>query len=127
MTTIKTGFLLKNIELSNRLVLPPMATSKTANGYVNDDILTYYEDKTKDGLIGLVITEHSYVNLQGMANAGQMSISRDTDIYGVRKLVQTIKSTGSRVIIQISRKYQSDESAPVPSRVQEIDTTLTTN
>ena len=80
MEQLKKGIIVNHVSIKNRLVLPPMATSKSKDGFVNDDILSYYDDKSKGGYIGLIITEHSYVNKQGMAHSGQLSISREDDI-----------------------------------------------
>lgn len=39
----------KNINFKNRIVMPPMATAKAdKNGHVTEEILHYYEDKTKN-------------------------------------------------------------------------------
>lgn len=93
---------IKTIEIKNRLVMPPMATSKTKDGAVNQALLDYYSEKSKGGYIGLIITEHSYVNRQGIANPGQVSISRDKDVEGLAKLVSVIHENGSKVIAQIN-------------------------
>ncbi|MDD3746324.1 MAG: NADH:flavin oxidoreductase [Anaerostipes sp.] len=93
---------INQIELKNRLVMPPMATSSTKDGRVNEKILNYYSEKSAGGYIGLIITEHSYVNAQGIANPGQMSISRDSDIEGLAQLVQVIHQNGTKVIAQIN-------------------------
>ena len=95
MNKLKSGITVNHVNIKNRLVLPPMATSKAIDGFVSDDILSYYDEKSKGGHIGLIITEHSYVSKQGMAAVGQMSIARDEDIEGLKQLVNIIHSNGS--------------------------------
>ncbi len=102
MKGLKESLKIKNLELKNRLVMPPMATSSTPDGYVNQKLLDYYGEKSQGGYIGLIITEHSYVNRQGMAGPGQLSCSRDSDIEGLSRLAQTIHRNGTKAIAQIS-------------------------
>lgn len=102
MITIKEPISIKNITLKNRLVMPPMATSKSLDGAVNEDLLAYYHDKTKNGLLGLVVSEHMYVRDDGKAHAAQISISRDEDIKGLTKLVEVIHSNNTKAIAQIN-------------------------
>ena len=87
----------------NRLVLPPMA-SKTSgdNGYVSDEMLRYYKEICDGGYIGLVITEHAYICMNGKAGLGQMSVAEDGVIPGLTKLAQLIHDCGSKVICQIN-------------------------
>lgn len=93
---------IKNIELCNRLVMPPMATEQSVDGTVTQALLDYYDEKTKGGYIGLVITEHAYIRQDGKAGKGQMSISRDSDIQGLKKLADIIHKNGSKVIAQMN-------------------------
>ena len=102
MNLLKQPLKIKNIELKNRLVMPPMATEHSEDGEVTQGLLDYYDEKTKGGYIGLVITEHAYISQDGKASKGQLSISRDSDIEGLRKLVEIIHNNGSKVIAQMN-------------------------
>lgn len=102
MSHLNTSYKIKNIQIKNRLVMPPMATAKCPDGKVTQEIIDYYDEKSKDGAIGLIITEHSYVSLEGKASNNQLSISDDSDIEGLKKLVDTIHQNGSKVFAQIS-------------------------
>lgn len=98
-TPIKVG----GLDLKNRLVMPPMATSGAApNGGVTKQICDYYDEKSAGGYIGLIITEHSYVSIEGKAGKGQMSIADDDMIEGLKQLTHLIHRNGSKVIAQIS-------------------------
>jgi NADPH2 dehydrogenase len=90
----------RNLALHNRLVLPPMATSKAnADGSMSDALLAYYDEKSAGGAFGLIITEHTR---QGMNRVGQPSIADDGTIEGWRRLTDTIHANGSKVAMQIN-------------------------
>lgn len=110
MILLKQPLNIKSITLANRIVMPPMATSKAEDGKVTNQLIDYYDEKSKSGNIGLIITEHQYVSRDGMAGHGQISISEDTDIEGLEKIASVIHKNGSKVIAQISH---AGSSAPV--------------
>lgn len=93
---------INKLDIKNRLVFPPMATSKSIDGWVNDDLVSYYDEKSKSGKIGLIITEHAYVSMDGKASENQVSISRDEDVEGLSRIVDVIHKNGSRVFAQIN-------------------------
>lgn len=91
------------LNLTNRLVMPPMATSKAGvNGELTEDIINYYEEKSKGGYIGLIIIEHSFISKEGKANHNQLSISRDNDVNALKALAKTIENNGSKAVMQIN-------------------------
>ena len=55
-----------SLVLKNRLVLPPMATEKSAKGQVTDGLVAYYDDMARSGP-GLIIQEHSFVSPEGLS------------------------------------------------------------
>lgn len=94
---------LANIELKNRLVMPPMATAKsTPDGRVTGPLCDYYDEKSRGGYIGLIIAEHSYISPEGKAGKGQLSIAQDEDVEGLRRLVSVVHRNGSKVFAQIN-------------------------
>lgn len=97
--TLKIG----SLNLSNRLVLPPMATAKsTADGYVSQGIIDYYNEKTLGGYISLVIIEHSFISQEGKASENQLSIADDSVVEELKKLAETIQANGSKAVMQIN-------------------------
>ena len=93
----------KNIEFKNRIVMPPMATSKSDDdGHITDDVLKYYDEKTSSKIFSCVIVEHSYVDIQGKTSKSQSSMASDSDIEGMSKLSSLIKKNGSLAVCQIS-------------------------
>lgn len=102
MSLIKTPIKIRDLTLNNRLVMPPMATSKSEDGKVSDDLLAYYAQRAQGGYIGLIITEHCFISKAGQASENQISVSQDEDIAGLSRLAQTIKKDGSKAILQIN-------------------------
>ena len=91
------------LTLTNRLVMPPMATSKAEpDGKVSQEILDYYKEKSEGGYISLIIIEHSFIKMEGKASENQLSVSEDSLIEGLRKLAQVIHHNGSKTIMQIN-------------------------
>lgn len=129
MNLLNTSIKIQNMELKNRLVMPPMAISKAdENGRVTSKTLDYYEEKSAGGYIGLIIAEHSYVSQEGKAGKGQLSISDDGDISGLQQLVSRVHKNGTKIMAQISHAggaaaYEvtgleqiSASSVPMPKR-----------
>lgn len=93
----------RNLKLENRLVFPPMATSKAKDdGRVSKDIVNYYDEKSSGGFIGLIIVEHSYTAREGMAGKNQVSLADDYVIEGIKEIADVIHKNGSKAIMQIN-------------------------
>jgi len=91
------------LTLSNRLIMPPMATSKAeSDGKVSEAILDYYEEKSQGGYISLIIIEHSFIALEGKASPQQLSIAEDSVIASLQKLSQVIHGNGSKCMMQLN-------------------------
>ncbi|MBU3185048.1 NADH:flavin oxidoreductase [Clostridium estertheticum] len=107
------SYLLKSLEnckltLNNRLVMPPMATSKSdQNGKVSKDILDYYDEKSRGGYISLIIIEHSFITLAGKASERQLSIAEDSTIERLKELSNIIHKNGSKTVMQINHAGSS--------------------
>lgn len=103
MSILNSTFQIHGVNLSNRLVMPPMASGKAGqDGSVLPELCAYYDQKSKNGYIGLIITEHAYVSSEGKAHEGQLSIAKDSDVSGLKKLVNVIHKNGTKVVAQIS-------------------------
>jgi 2,4-dienoyl-CoA reductase-like NADH-dependent reductase (Old Yellow Enzyme family) len=96
---IKAG----KLELKNRLVMPPMATSAAnEDGTVSKAILEYYDEKSNGGCFGLIIIEHSFIAQQGKASEKQLSLADDSVIPGLKELADIIHKNGSKAVIQLN-------------------------
>lgn len=100
-----------NLTLSNRLVMPPMATSKAeADGKISKDILEYYDEKSRGGYLSLIIIEHSFINQQGKASNQQLSVSDNNDVKGLKELSDIIHNNGSKAVMQINHAGSAAKS-----------------
>ncbi|AIF50702.1 NADH:flavin oxidoreductase [Pelosinus sp. UFO1] len=92
-----------SLALANRLVMPPMATSKAdSDGKVNSGVLDYYTEKSEGGYLSLVIIEHSFIQQTGKASENQLSVADDSVIEELRKLANVIHRNGAKAIMQIN-------------------------
>ena len=93
----------EKITLKNRLVYPPMASSKaTEDGLVSVETLKFYDNITRSKNIGLVIVEHSYISIEGKASPKQTSIATDETIEPMKKLVEVLHKNETKAILQIN-------------------------
>ncbi|MCE5222590.1 NADH:flavin oxidoreductase [bacterium] len=100
--TWKEPFLIKNLTLRNRIVLPPMATEKSNHsGNITSQVLEYYRKMSLTG-VGLIILEHNYIHPMGRCSPNQMSIQSDLDIAFHSELTSAIHENNTPVICQIS-------------------------
>jgi len=103
MTYLLKPLKVRSMNLANRLVMPPMATAKAGpDGKVSQALLDYYEEKSRGGLISLIILEHSYITPEGKASDNQLSVSDDAVSPGLRKLAEVIHRNGSKAAMQIN-------------------------
>jgi len=102
---------LDSLTLANRLVMPPMATAKAEpDGKVSQDLLNYYDDKSRGGYISLIIIEHSFISPEGKAHKNQLSVAEDSVIDGLQELAEVIHRNGSKAIMEINHAgVQADE------------------
>lgn len=103
MSLLSTAVVLGSIELHNRLVMPPMATSKALeDGTVSPAVTNYYAEKSQGGHIGLILIEHSFIDPLGKASANQLSVAEDRMVDGLKELASIIQANGSKTMMQIN-------------------------
>jgi NADPH2 dehydrogenase len=103
MSSLLKPIVTNRLTLKNRLVMPPMATSKAeVDGKVSKAILDYYAEKSQGGYISLIIIEHSYIQKEGKANPQQLSISDDSVVTSLKDLASIIHANGSKAVMQIN-------------------------
>lgn len=108
---LKTPIRVGNITLKNRLVMPPMATEKSKTGEVSGALVDYYDKMTSGGYLGLVIQEHSYVSKEGQASPRQVSIARDSDVEGLKRITEVIHKNGVPVLAQLAHAGSAAKEA----------------
>ena len=95
-------FRIGNLELKNRIVMPPMATNFAGeDGSVNDRHIAYYVERAKGG-VGYITFEHTGVLRQGRAFPNMALIDSDQNIPSFKKLVEAIHQENGKILIQIN-------------------------
>ncbi|MDD3383383.1 MAG: NADH:flavin oxidoreductase [Bacilli bacterium] len=103
MKSVLKTIKINNLELRNRLIFAPAATYMCdINGNITDKTLEYYHDRTVDRSFGLVVIEHSYVDIKGRNRRVQLSVSKDSDIPSLKKLSTVIHNNDTPVLVQIN-------------------------
>ncbi|MEQ9763988.1 FAD-dependent oxidoreductase [Streptococcus sp. ZJ151] len=88
------------VTLKNRIAMSPMTTeSAYYDGSVPEELISYYEKRS--GQAGMIIVESCFVDSDGRGFDGALGIDSDDKIIGLSKLASTIKSAGSKAVVQI--------------------------
>jgi NADPH2 dehydrogenase len=121
MKTFK-NYTLKNINLRNRIVMPPMCMySSEDTGTANDFHYTHYVTRAIGG-VGLIIVESTGVVENGRTTDKDLGIWDDKHIDGLKKIVDGVKMHGAKIAIQLNhggRKYTGTAGQAVaPSAVK---------
>ena len=118
---------IRGVALKNRLVMLPMSPQLgTDDGCVTPRIVDFYRARARGG-VGTIIVGATYVDPRGGFAGGQMGISRDEHLIGLRRLAATIKDGGARALIQLHHAGRRARSAntglePVaPSAIPEFE------
>ena len=112
---------IKNLELKNRVVMPPMCMDMADEGHPTDFHCIHYGNAAL-GEIGLIIVEATGVTPEGRILERDLGLWDDDQITGHRRLVDLVKKYGSHVGIQLGhagRKCWIDEVVPfAPSAIR---------
>ncbi len=90
------------LQVSNRLVMPPMQTNKAHHGHVTEELVQYYRDRAVLSRPGIIITEHSCITESGRAAEGQLSFASDEMIEEHKRLTDAIHEGGSKAFVQLN-------------------------
>jgi len=115
--TLFSPFRIGNLELRNRIVMPPMATHFAAeDGSINDRHIAYYLRRIKGG-VGYITSEHTGVMKEGRAFPNMALIDSDQHIPHFEKLVETIHREGGKIVIQINHAGRQTSSSVTGSPI----------
>ncbi|MGN0194760.1 MAG: NADH:flavin oxidoreductase [Pseudoramibacter sp.] len=92
------------IHLKTRIAVPPMATQSTERGLPGARTTAYYKAFAENPNVGLVITEHSYVDPSGKADPYQMAFDSDDVIPAQQQLTAAVHQAApdTKLFAQIS-------------------------
>lgn len=117
---------INNLELKNRLVMPPMCMYHVYNkdGHVTDFHRTHYHSRAVGG-VGLIIMEATGVTPEGRITSEDLGIYSDDHVVGLKSVVDLVHAQGSKIAIQLShagRKSRSEDPVHYgPSAVRSYD------
>ena len=89
------------VEISNRIVMPPM-TTRTAeeDGTVTEDTIAYYVARARGG-VGLITVEMAAPEKAGRHRRRELGIHDDRFLPGLTRLVAAIHESGAKASIQL--------------------------
>jgi len=102
MSRLFESYSLKNHNIKNRIVLPPMVCFGWTddNGFVSERHIKHYEKIAESGT-GLIILEATCVNKNGRLSNTQLGIWSDEHIQGLSRIADACHKHGAIVLIQI--------------------------
>lgn len=116
------SFKLKNLNLKNRFVMPPMCMYMAKDGFVNDFHYAHYQARAIGG-VGLIIVEATGIQPNGRITYGDLGIWDDKYVSGLKRLVDVIHENGAQAGIQLNhagRKSKTDDVVG-PSKIKYAD------
>ena len=94
-------FTIRNMELANRAVVPPMGTMLgNKDATVSEALLAYVKARVRGGP-GLFITEIAAVHPSGISSPHQIGAYDSRFVPGLKQLARTIHEGGSKAALQI--------------------------
>lgn len=111
---------IKNMELKNRLVMPPMCMYMSEGGFVNDFHLVHYATRAV-GQMGLLIVEATAVLDNGGITNKDLGIWDDKFVPGLKQLTEIVHKSGSKIGIQLAhsgRKAKDAKLLYAPSAIK---------
>ncbi len=102
MAGLFSSMQIKNMTLSNRIVMPPMCMySAEQDGKVNEWHLLHYPTRAVGGA-GLIIIEATAVEPRGRISPKDLGIWSNDHVEGLKRLVDMIHANGSQVVLQLA-------------------------
>jgi len=102
MVDLFDPLMIGTLRLPNRLVRSATNMRLAGpQGEVSEELLGVYR-KLAQGGVGLCITGHAYVSPEGKVSDGQLGIWDDRLIDGLKRLVETFKTEGGSILVQLS-------------------------
>lgn len=127
LSSILSPLKIRSMELSNRVVMPPMGSNLgKKDGTVSEENLAYMTRRAK-GQPGLIITEITGVHPDGVVGPNQLGAYDDRFIPGLAKMADVAHKEGCKIAMQIHHtgreslyllgKGKAMAPSPIPSIV----------
>jgi 2,4-dienoyl-CoA reductase-like NADH-dependent reductase (Old Yellow Enzyme family)/thioredoxin reductase len=111
LDTLFTPCSIGSLRLTNRIVMPPMATNfASPKGLVTDRQIAYYVERAKGG-VGYLTVEHTGIQEQGKASPKMLLVSSDAHAAAIARLVDSVHRVGGKIVVQINHAGRQTSSA----------------
>lgn len=120
MTSLFSPLKIRNIEIKNRIVLPPLVRFSIVgtDGLVTDELIKWYEDVAEGGT-GLIIVEATCVSSDGKLRENQLGIWDDRYIEGLSRVADKCHEYNVPVMIQLHHAGFKEKIKDVSSETLE--------
>ena len=89
------------LELKNRVIMAPMSAALgNPDGTVSDSLIAYLTARA-DGGVSMIITEYCFVTEDGRSSDHQISVTNDSMIPGLKKMVDAVHAHGAKICLQL--------------------------
>ncbi len=110
MSRLFSNYIIKNLELKNRIVMAPMCMySAEDDGKAKEWHLLHYASRAV-GSVGLIIQEATAVESRGRISANDLGIWDDSQIEGLKRISDTCKKYGAKIGIQLAHAGRKCEA-----------------
>ena len=94
-------FTIKNLTLSNRIVMAPMTRSKSPGGIPGPDVAAYYRRRAEGG-VGLIMTEGTYIPHPGAGSYPDVPhFYGEESLAGWKRVAEDVHRAGGRIFPQL--------------------------
>ena len=93
-------FTIKNLVLSNRIVMAPMTRSKSPGGIPGPEVAAYYRRRAAGG-VGLIVVGGADISDDACGLDSMLSIRDDKFLPGLARFAEAMRAEGSRTAIQL--------------------------
>ncbi|MHB8964188.1 MAG: NADH:flavin oxidoreductase, partial [Saccharofermentanales bacterium] len=102
MNELLKSYTIKNIDIRNRIVMPPMVCFQWSDelGIVSAQHVEHYAKRAK-AQTGIIVVEATCVSSDGKLNPRQLGIWNDSQIAGLSELAAVIRRNGSVAMLQL--------------------------
>jgi len=107
-----TPLKIKDMQLKNRVVVPPLCMYSAKDGFMSDWHLVHYSSFAK-GAAGLVIFEATAVAAEGRITYADTGIYKDEHIAPMKRIVKLVKTFGAKAGIQIAHAGRKAATIPM--------------
>jgi len=129
MSKLFSSLKIKDMEIRNRIVMPPMCMYSSDNsGKANSWHFVHYTTRAIGG-VGLIIIEATAVEPRGRLSDNDLGLWDDSHIEGLSNIVKEVKKYGAKIGIQINhagRKCGANEEVIIAPSAIAFDETYKT-